>query len=97
MLVEQATRAEEAAARAADAAASAASSSNRRPDPIFDVGQSVHHYWAAWFPGCGAGEEKSQIKKKSRPSWFSSEVTRANCVCPTSNPGNELVQPVLFM
>jgi len=23
-----------------------------RPQPKFRAGQSVHHYWAPWFPGC---------------------------------------------
>jgi hypothetical protein len=74
-LVEQASRARELAAEiAADLAARVASSSSSRPDPLFRTGQSVHHYWASWFPGCGPGQNP-QIKKKFRPSWFSAEVS----------------------
>ena len=73
MLVEAASRAEQ---LAADLAARSSSSSNSRPDPLFRTGQSVHHYWAHWFPGCGPGQEP-QLKKKSRPAWYSAEVSDA--------------------
>jgi hypothetical protein len=45
-----------------------------RPAPKFRAGQSVHHYWAPWFPGCGPGKNPP-IKKKTRGAWFSGEVT----------------------
>lgn len=56
--------------------ASRQSSSSRpdRPDPLFQPGQSVHQYWAPWFSGTGPGGEP-QLRKKSRPSWYSGEVS----------------------
>ena len=66
-LVEKATRAQELAQNAASSAASSG-----RPDPLFRAGQSVHHYRASWFLGDGP-----QIRKKSRPGWFRSEITGA--------------------
>ena len=60
------------AVRAAESSAMAASGSDR-PEPKFRSGQSVHHYWASWFPGCGPGQHP-QLKKNKRPAWYSSEI-----------------------
>jgi hypothetical protein len=52
------------------------SESSRRPDPRFQTGQSVHHYWASWFSGCRPGSEP-QISKNKRPAWYSAEISGA--------------------
>lgn len=45
-----------------------------KPEPKFRIGQSVHHFWAAWFPKCPPGSNPN-IKKRSRPAWFSGEIS----------------------
>ena len=51
------------------------------PGPRFQRGQSVHQWWAPWMDG--AKETPSGIRKKSRPSWFSSEVFAGTAVSPS--------------
>ena len=55
-------------------AAMDAAEKDRRPPPKFRVGQSVHVYWASWFPGCPPGDAPTQLARKMRPSWYSSEI-----------------------
>ena len=61
--------------KAIDAAerAAAAASSTVRPNPKFRSGQSVHHYWASWFPGAGPGQHPT-LRKGNRPAWYSAEI-----------------------
>ena len=42
----------------------------------FRVGQSVLQWWAPWFKDCPADDFPSTLKKKSRPTWFASEVVQ---------------------
>ena len=51
------------------------------PGPRFQRGQSVHQWWAPWMDG--AKETPSGSRKKSRPSWFSSEVFAGTAVSPS--------------
>jgi hypothetical protein len=68
------TLVELAQAKAEEQGQARAESSSRKPDPLFQVGQSVHHYWASWFSGCQPGSEP-QVSKKKRPAWYSAEVS----------------------
>ena len=62
------------------------------PRPRFQRGQSVHQWWAPWMDG--AKETPSGIRKKSRPSWFSSEVFAGTAVSPSMpDAGNNFRGP----
>jgi len=61
-------------AKSEEQAQAKAESPSRRPDPLYGVGQSVHHYWASWFSGCKPGSEP-QIRKNKRPAWYSAEIS----------------------
>jgi hypothetical protein len=74
-LVEYATRADHRAAAAEEAAEVSTQVAERKPEPLFRAGQSVHHFWASWFPKCGPGDHPPHYNGKKRPFWFSGEVT----------------------
>jgi hypothetical protein len=77
-LVEFAARADHRAAAAEEAAEVSAQVAERKREPLFRAGQSVHHFWASWFPKCGPGQHPKKYNGNKRPHWFSSEV---NAVC----------------
>ena len=64
----------EAAAAAAEESLSTQQRLPDKPLQLFQPGQSVHAWWAPWFPKCGPGQNPAGYSKKLRPSWFSSEV-----------------------
>ena len=43
--------------------------------PRFRTGQTVHHFWASWFPT--AVEPKVQLQGTSRPKWYSAGIVAA--------------------
>ena len=45
-----------------------------RPKPRFEMGQSVHHFWASWMAGAKANPRQINKKKKGRPHWYSAQV-----------------------
>jgi hypothetical protein len=45
---------------------------DRVAGPLFRPGQSVRQWWASWFV---TNEAPKQYKKKSRPAWYSGEIT----------------------
>ena len=40
--------------------------------PKFEVGQSIHHWWAGWMNDCK--EAPLQVAKKSRPKWYHGQI-----------------------
>ena len=50
------------------------STCGRRPPPKFQMGQTVHHYWASWMPS--ALQVPKQISRKgvARPCWYNAII-----------------------
>ena len=43
--------------------------------PKFEMGQSIHHFWAGWMPDCTEEDRPLQVKGKQRPKWYSGQLT----------------------
>ena len=50
----------------------ACSAEPARPEPAFQMGQSVHHFWASWMHGAKVPRQTN--KKKGRPAWYSTTI-----------------------
>ena len=50
------------------------STCGRRPPPKFQMGQTVHHYWASWMPTVRQPPKQISNKGVRRPSWFNAII-----------------------
>ena len=50
------------------------STCGRRPPPKFQMGQTVHHYWASWMPTALQPPKQISNKGVRRPLWFNAII-----------------------
>ena len=63
------------------------------PPALFKCGQSVLQWWASWMKE--AKETPASYNKKTRPAWFSAEITRFRGYCDIKYAGQMMRRSAL--